>query len=305
MPQISIIVPVYNEAENILPLFYEIKKYCPEDFEVIWVDDGSTDDTLAEIQQLSSHEERIKCVSLSRNFGHQNATLAGLNYASGKYIITMDGDLQHPPTLIPEMIRNMKQGFDIVFTKKKCTEKVNYLRKAGGWLFYQIINFFSATKCDENVTEYRAFKQKVLEGVLQFTFKEKGISLKSVFNWIGYKSVTIEYTCIERQYGKTKYSFWKKIVSEAEKIILFNPKLSKFIIIFITLLLAIMLINHPLWHLLSNDQNQGTNSMHITLSVIIVIMQFFLIIMIVKLTNISHSNSRNRPLYLVKEIINF
>ena len=163
MPRISIVVPVYNEAENILPLFYEIKKYCPENFELIWVDDGSTDETLAEIQQLSFHEERIKCISLSRNFGHQNAMLAGLNYANGEYIITMDGDLQHPPSLIPKLIEKLEQGTDIVFTKRNCTKKINWFQKTFTKLFYHFANFFSQTKIEENLTDYRAFNLKVLE----------------------------------------------------------------------------------------------------------------------------------------------
>lgn len=303
MPRISIIVPVYNEAENVLPLFYEIKKYCPENFELIWVDDGSTDETLAEIQQLSFHEERIKCISLSRNFGHQNAMLAGLNYATGEYIITMDGDLQHPPSLISKMIEKLDCGTDIVFTKRNCTKKINWFQKTVTKLFYQFANFFSKTKIEEDLTDYRAFNQKVLDSVLQF--KEKETFLRGIFNWIGYKSEVIYFTSIERMYGETKYSLRRQLGTELNKIILFNPNLVKFITAIIGLSIMITLFNVPLWQLLSPGSSYKASSLHTVLNLIIIIIQLFLTIMIFKLVSISSHDTRKRPLYLVKEMINF
>lgn len=119
---LSIIIPVLNEEENIIPLVKQIKKYSPEDFELVFIDDGSTDNTLLQIQQLSLINKNIKCISLSRNFGHQNALIAGLQHANGEYIITMDGDLQHPPELIPAMIEKLQQGYDIVITRRLKTK---------------------------------------------------------------------------------------------------------------------------------------------------------------------------------------
>ena len=119
MPELSIIIPVYNEEENIVPLFNELIKFVPENFELLFVDDGRTDHTFLEIESLSKTDTRIKCISFSRNFGHQNAFIAGLEHASGNVIITMDGDLQDPPSLIPELINKINAGFDIVFTKKR------------------------------------------------------------------------------------------------------------------------------------------------------------------------------------------
>ncbi|MGE5108868.1 MAG: glycosyltransferase family 2 protein [Sphingobacteriales bacterium] len=303
MPRISIIVPVYNEADNILPLFYEIKKHCPENFELLWVDDGSTDETLAEIQQLSFHEEKIKCISLSRNFGHQNAMLAGLNYASGEYIITMDGDLQHPPSLIPKMIEKLDQGTDIVFTKRNCTKKTNWFKKTFTKLFYKFANFFSETKIEENLTDYRAFNQKVLDSVLQF--KEKETFLRGIFNWIGYKSEVIYFTTSERKHGETKYSLRQQLATELNKIILFNPNLVKFITAIIGLSIIITLLNVPLWQLLSPGSSYKASYLHIALNLLVSIMQLFLTVMIFKLVNISMHDTRRRPLYLVKEMINF
>ncbi|MBI2731355.1 MAG: glycosyltransferase family 2 protein [Sphingobacteriales bacterium] len=303
MPRISIIVPVYNEDENILPLFYEIKKHCPEDFELIWIDDGSTDETLTEIQQLSFHEERIKCISLSRNFGHQNAMLAGLNYANGDYIITMDGDLQHPPSLIPKMIEKLNGGTDIVFTKRTCTKKTNWIQRTFTKLFFRFANFFSETKIDEDLTDYRAFNHKVLESVLQL--QEKETFLRGIFTWIGYKSDIIHFTTSERMHGKTKYSFRKLIMAEMNKIILFNPNLVKFITTIVGLSIIVTLFNIPLWQLISPANSYNFSTWHILLNLLVVIMQLFLTVMIFKLVNISLYNNRKRPPYLVKETINF
>ena len=303
MPRISIIVPVFNEAENILPLFYEIKKHCPENFELLWVDDGSTDETLAEIQQLSFHEERIKCISLSRNFGHQNAMLAGLNYATGEYIITMDGDLQHPPSLIPKLIEKLDQGTDIVFTKRSCTRKINWFQKTFTKLSYRLANFFTETKIEENLTDYRAFNLKVLESVLQF--KEKETFLRGIFNWIGYKSEVIYFTTSERKHVQTKYSLRQLLVTELNKIILFNPNLVKFITTMIGLSIIITLFNVPLWQLLSPGSGYKASNLHTALNLLVCIVQLFLTIMIFKLVNISMHDTRKRPLYLVKEMINF
>ncbi|MBI1779826.1 MAG: glycosyltransferase family 2 protein [Sphingobacteriales bacterium] len=302
MLKISIIVPVFNEAENILPLFYEVKKHCPENFELIWVDDGSTDETLTEIQQLSFHEERVKCISLSRSFGHQNAMIAGLNYASGEIIITMDGDLQHPPSLIPQLIDELYKGADIVFTRSICTTKENWPKRIANNLFYRFANFFSETKIDENITEYRAFNQKVLDSVLQF--KEKETFLRGIFNWIGFKSAFVEFKCAERQHGSTKYSLKETLGTELNKIILFNPSLVKFISIIIGLSMVIILFNVPLWNLFSASNNSN-NYLQTTLILLVSVVQLFLTGMIFKLVNTAIHDNRNRPLYLIKDTINF
>lgn len=302
MLKISIIVPVYNEAENILPLFYEVKKYCPENFELIWVDDGSTDETLTEIQQLSFHEERVRCISLSRNFGHQNAMIAGLNYASGDIIITMDGDLQHPPSLIPQLIDELYKGADIVFTRSVCTEEESWYKKLMNKLFYQFANFFSETKIEEDITDYRAFNQKVLDSVLKF--KEKDTFLRGIFNWIGFKSTTINFKCAERKHGSTKYSLKETLAAELNKIILFNPSLVKFITIIIGLSLTITLFNIPLWNLLSKNEG-NTNYLQTTLTLLMSVVQLFLTVMIFKLVNVAIRDNRDRPIYLVKDMINF
>lgn len=207
MAGISIIVPVFNESDNIIPLYSEIKKYCPVDFELLWVDDGSTDTTLLEVQSLAETDERVKCISLSKNFGHQNALIAGMSFVTGDIIITMDGDLQHPPSLLPEMLRLIAEGNDIVFTKRDGDMQLPVLKKIFSNLFYKCINFLSETKIEPGSADFRAFNRKVLEAIIQF--EEREIFLRGIFNWVGFKKSTISFTAPQRHSGTTKYSFLK------------------------------------------------------------------------------------------------
>ncbi|MCO5287082.1 MAG: glycosyltransferase family 2 protein [Chitinophagaceae bacterium] len=127
---LSIVIPVYNEQENIAPLLEALKSYTPANSEYLLVDDGSTDDTLKAISLFSGRDSSVKCISLSRNFGQQNALMAGLHYAKGDVIIIMDSDLQHPPALIPEMLRKINEGYDIVQTKRAGTQRIGVIKES-------------------------------------------------------------------------------------------------------------------------------------------------------------------------------
>ena len=205
MPHVSILIPVMNEAENILPLYYEIKKFVPEDFEIIFVNDGSTEDTIFEIKQISAKDNRVRCISFSRNFGHQNALMAGIDYADGQYIITMDGDLQHPPSCIPALLKPLNNGFDLVQTKRLKTEDSGLLKKIFSKLFYRFINFISDIPIEENVSDFRAFNRKVLITIRKF--EERDLFLRGLFSWIGFKKTIVSFEAPSRMHGSSKYTF--------------------------------------------------------------------------------------------------
>ena len=205
MPKTSIILPVYNEAENIPLLYEELVKVCNTETEFIFVDDGSKDNTFKEIHRLSTLDKRVKCISLSRNFGHQNALMAGMENAKGDQIVLMDGDLQHPPSLIPVLLNKLNEGFDLVITKRSRTAEINGAKRFFSKLFYTFINYISETRIEPNAADFRAFNRKVLESVLQF--KERDLFLRGIFSWIGFHSTTLEFEAPARQFGKTKYSF--------------------------------------------------------------------------------------------------
>jgi glycosyltransferase involved in cell wall biosynthesis len=209
VPLLSIVIPVCNEAENILPLYEALSRNCKDEYEIIFVDDGSTDHTLSLIEDISKTNNHYKCISLSRNFGHQNALMAGIEHASGEFIIMMDGDLQHPPSLIPEMVDNLNNGFDIVITKRIKTDEIGFVKKISGALFYKFINIISDVRIEPNVADFKAFNRKVLNSILKF--KERELFLRGVFSWIGYKTTTITFDAPARQFGKTKYSYRKML----------------------------------------------------------------------------------------------
>lgn len=209
MKLLSIILPVYNEAENIPLLYKELLIFCREEFEIIFVDDGSTDNTLEEIETLINTDKRFKCVSLSRNFGHQNALMAGMENAAGDQIIIMDGDLQHPPSLIPALVEKLNSGFDLVLTRRNKTGEIGIFKRIMAAVFYSFINSISDTKIEANVADFKAFNRKVLNSILQF--KERELFLRGIFSWIGFKSTTIEFDAPARRFGNTKYSFGKML----------------------------------------------------------------------------------------------
>jgi dolichol-phosphate mannosyltransferase len=209
MPEVSIIVPVYNEQENIIPFYTEINKNVLFDFELIFIDDGSTDATFHEIVQISATAHKVKCISFSRNFGHQNALMAGMQYAQGKYIITMDGDLQDPPALIPEILKNLDNGYDIVFTKRSIDKNISFFKKGFSKLFYRLMSFLSDTHIEPDSADYKGFTQKINQTILQFT--ERDIFLRGIFSWIGFSKTVITFDRPGRLHGNTKYSYAKMI----------------------------------------------------------------------------------------------
>ncbi len=206
---LSIIIPVFNEAESIPALCDQLQLVCKNNYEIILVDDGSIDNTLQQIQAIALKNNQVKCISLSRNFGHQNALMAGMEHATGDYIIIMDGDLQHPPTLIPTMIEQLDAGFDLVATKRNKTANAGWLKNTTASIFYSFINAISDTRIEEGVADFKAFNRKVLNSILQF--KERELFLRGIFSWIGFKSTTIAFDAPARQFGKTKYSFAKML----------------------------------------------------------------------------------------------
>ncbi len=201
---LSIIIPVYNEAENIEPLLNELYLYSDNNTEYIFIDDGSKDLTLTIIEQFAEEDKRIKCISLSRNFGHQNALMAGMQHCIGNKIIIMDGDLQHPPVLIPTLLNELEKGYDLVLTKRIATKEISGGKLFLSNLFYRFINFISDTKIENGVADFKVFNRKVLESILRFD--ERELFLRGLFSWIGFKTTTIQFEAPARQFGKTKYS---------------------------------------------------------------------------------------------------
>jgi len=203
---ISIVSPVYNEAENLIELCQRIIKVIEsikEEFEIILVENGSIDSSLEIIKDLRKKDPRIKYVSLSRNFGHQGGLLAGLFYAHGDAVITMDGDLQHPPELIPEMVSLWKQGHDVVYTTKNELNSDKDWRSIPSKLFYRFLSRISEVNLSYGQSDFRLTDQKVVEVIRKLP--EKNIFLRGMVEWLGFNQIGIQYNPPPRKRGHSKF----------------------------------------------------------------------------------------------------
>jgi polyisoprenyl-phosphate glycosyltransferase len=210
MPTLSIVVPCYNESE-VLPSFYERTKIvlesCNIDYEIIFINDGSDDQTLKIISTLRQSNQRVKIIDLSRNFGKEIAITAGIDFACGEAVIVIDADLQDPPELIPEMFRFWREGYDVVYATRIKRDGETYLKKISAQAFYWLIARLSNVRIPENTGDYRLMSRIAIEAVKQF--QEQHRFMKGLFSWIGYRQVSIPYHRAPRHAGSTKWNYWK------------------------------------------------------------------------------------------------
>lgn len=207
---ISVVVPVYNESGNIRPFFRELAKAIPSGYvaEYIFVDDGSSDPTLQEIKKIASKNRAVKYIALTRNFGHQYALKAGLDHANGSAVITLDGDFQHPPRLIPKLVEKWeREKFKIVYTKRieKIADKT--FKAWSSKYFYQLINSLSESKIEVESADFRLLDKEVVELIKQSS--ESNLFLRGLVSWTGYPALGIEYRPDERSWGVSKYTLPK------------------------------------------------------------------------------------------------
>lgn len=210
MPKIDIVVPVYNEQE-VLPLFYKRIKQAMEASNVSWsvlfVNDGSSDDTQAEIEKLNQQDARIGYISLSRNFGKEYALTAGLDHVTGDAVVVIDVDLQDPPELIPDMIQHWQSGYEVVFATRKQRHGESFAKKATASLFYRIMNMMSRIEIPKDTGDYRLLSKKAYMAVRQL--REHSRFMKGLFAWVGYSQKQVFFEREPRAAGTTKWNFTK------------------------------------------------------------------------------------------------
>ena len=221
--KISVVVPCYNEQESIL-LFYEeinnVSKGMEQEFEFIFVNDGSSDRTLECMKELSEKDARVKYVSFSRNFGKEAAIHAGFSKAEGDYIVMMDADLQDPPSILPEMLRYMEEGYDSVATRRVTRKGEPPIRSFFARMFYKIINKISNVDIVDGARDYRLMTAQMKDAIL--AMPEYNRFSKGIFGWVGFRTKWLEYENVERVVGETKWNFWKLFLYSIEGIIAFS-----------------------------------------------------------------------------------
>jgi glycosyltransferase involved in cell wall biosynthesis len=205
---LSIVVPSYNE-EEVLTEFHkrisEVLDSIPIDAEIIYVNDGSNDNSLTIMRNLRESDPRIAIVDLSRNFGKEIAMTAGLDHASGDAVVIIDADLQHPPELIPKMLKNWMEGYDIVYATMLSRVGENVIKRAAKRAYYRLVQSISSVNIPENAGDYRLLSRRAVDSVKQL--KEKHRFMKGLFSWIGYPQISIPYQPDRRHAGRTKWSF--------------------------------------------------------------------------------------------------
>lgn len=225
MDRISIVIPCYNEQEAI-PIFYEaISKTAEElhqaELELLFINDGSKDQSLAEMKQLAEKDDRVKYVSFSRNFGKEAAMYAGLSYASGDYVAIMDVDLQDPPDLLPKMYHIITtEDYDCVATRRVTRKGEPPIRSFFARCFYRLMHKLSKTDIVDGARDYRLMTRQFVEELLKLG--EYNRFSKGLFGWVGFRTKWLEYENVERSAGETKWSFWKLLIYSIEGIVGFT-----------------------------------------------------------------------------------
>ena len=225
MDKISVAVPCYNEEPALEPFFAAVSavaEQMPEvAFEFLFIDDGSRDRTLEKMQELAQRDSRVKYISFSRNFGKEAGIYAGLENATGDYVVVMDADLQDPPALLPEMYRSIKEeGYDCVGSRRVTRKGEPPIRSLFARLFYKLINKMSDAEIVDGARDFQMMSRQVVEAIL--SMGEYNRFSKGIFGWIGFKKKWLEYENIERVAGETKWSFWQLLLYAIEGIVAFS-----------------------------------------------------------------------------------
>jgi glycosyltransferase involved in cell wall biosynthesis len=211
-PLLSVVVPVKNEEDGILPFVERVGAILDsiahdEGWEILFVDDGSTDATLGSIVAANQRDARVRALSLSRNFGKEAALSAGLDHARGNAVIPMDVDMQDPPEVLPEMVAKWRDGYEMVFGVRRCRDSDGWAKRVTAGLYYRAHNAVSKDKIPENAGDFRLMDKKVVDVIR--ALPERNRFMKGLFAWAGFRQAAVEYDRAERETGTTKFNYWK------------------------------------------------------------------------------------------------
>lgn len=301
---ISIVIPSYNEAENIPLLIEEVTKVIPAgfDFELLFVDDGSNDATALVLKEMADRNQNVKFILLSKNFGHQHALKAGLDHARGEAVICMDGDLQHPPSIIPLMIEKWKnEAYDVVYTIRKDDKDLSLLKRKTSAIFYRLMNAFTDIELKQGAADFRLIDRKLVEEIKKLN--DPFLFIRGLIPWMGFRQFELEYQPGKRLHGVTKYTFRKMFRFAINGITSFSIKPLRFAIVmgfFISLLSFLYGIYAIAIYLLDDKAISGWASM-ITSVVFLGGLQLIILGIIGEYIGKIYVQLKNRPTYIVKE----
>lgn len=222
--KISLVVPAYNEEENLPVLVHRLMNVMEpyRNYEILIIDDGSTDQTQYVLNELSRAYPVVRYLSFSRNFGHQMALRAGYEHADGSCVISLDADLQHPPELIPALISKWKEGYEVVYTVRRPDPNLSWFKRTTSGGFYRILRSVSSLDLEDGAADFRLLDRKVIDALKQF--KENDLFLRGVISWMGFRQCRLLYEPAARYAGRTKYSLRKMLRLAAMGITSFTTR---------------------------------------------------------------------------------
>lgn len=306
MKKISVVVPCYNESK-VLRIFYkvateELEKIVDIDYELIFVNDGSADDTLNIIKDLADNDKRVKYISLSRNFGKESAMYAGLKKSVGDYVVIMDADLQDPPSLIGQMLYAVEnEGYDCVGSRRVNRKGEPPIRSFFARMFYKLMNRISDTEIVDGARDFQLMSRKVVNAIL--SMKEYNRFSKGIFGWVGFRKKWLEYENIERAAGETKWSFWKLLIYALEGVVAFStmPLVISSIFGLLFCILAILLIFVTIFRtLVFGDPTAGWPSL-VCIILLLSGVQMFGVGILGQYLAKTYLETKHRPIYLISE----
>lgn len=308
MPLISFIFPVYNEEKNIPALFSEmlkIKNRIPEDLEILFVNDGSKDKSEILLNDLALKYPFVKVINFSRNFGHQVAITAGLDFASGNAVIIMDSDLQDPPEVTIELIKKWKEGNEIVYAKRR-TRKDGYFKRFTAYLYYRFLRAATDINIPEDTGDFRLLDKKVVDELKKF--REKSRYMRGLVSFVGFKQAFVLFDRNERYAGKTSYPFKKMLKFAIDGITGFSIMPLRFISYF-GLIVAFFSAVYIVYILYLKFLHPGGLVSGWAMAIVSIFfiggVQMVMLGIIGEYVGRIYTETQNRPLYIIKNKINF
>lgn len=301
--KLSIVIPAFNEEENIEVIYQELVEVLKdtEKYEIIFINDGSSDNTFQKIKDLSQKNSKIKYLSFSKNFGHQAALKAGLDFAKGDCVICLDADLQHPTELIPKMMQEWESGYDVVYTQRIDNGNVNWFKRVSAKLFYFLLRKMSDIPIEEGTADFRLLDRKVVNVIKDLN--DPYLFLRGLVPWLGFKQKKITYNVQPRLSGQTKYTFKRMLIFAINGITGFSIKplrIAIFIGLFFSFLSFLYMIYSIIIYFLDNKVVSGWASV-VTLISLIGGIQLIVLGIIGEYVGKIYFQSKNRPFYIVSE----
>ena len=307
MKKLSVVVSVYNE-ELSLDDFYRVTsgvlKKCVWDYEMVFVNDGSADKSIEILEKFAAADSKVKVVNFSRNFGHEAAMIAGIDYASGDGIVCMDADLQHPPQCIPDIIQKFEEGYEVISMIRTQNEDAGFIKRLTSAAFYKVLNMLSPVKFENNSSDFFAISSSVAE-VLRHDYREKVRYLRGYVQSVGFRRTTLEFSAGKRFAGESKYNIKKLIKFSINALCSFSDlplKLGIYSGCGVAFLGIILMIYTII--------NKFVNHVPAGYSTIIVVICFMFAVTLIVIGIIGEyiavlfAEIKGRPIYIVREVLN-